>query len=116
MKNTSSREKASLIAKIAGEKTGEDIVLLDMTEQSAVCDFFIVVTAGSSRRIKTICEEIRKRLGNEGILPVSVEGRSSLSWVILDYEDVVVHILSEEFRSFYDLERLWSEAPIERIG
>ncbi|MFA6635741.1 MAG: ribosome silencing factor [Candidatus Omnitrophota bacterium] len=116
MKNTSSREKASLIAKIAGEKTGEDIVLLDMTEQSAVCDCFVVVTAGSSRRIKTICEEIRKRLGDDGVLPVSVEGRSSLNWVILDYEDVVVHIFSEEFRSFYDLERLWSEAPIERIG
>ncbi|HPN72977.1 MAG TPA: ribosome silencing factor [Candidatus Omnitrophota bacterium] len=115
MKNITSKEKARLIAKIAGEKKGEDIVLVDMTEQSAVCDWFVIVSAGSSRRIKTICDEVQKVLGKDKIFPISVEGRSSLYWVLVDFEDVVMHVFSSEMRDFYGLERLWSDAPSERI-
>lgn len=116
MKNTTSIEKARLIAKAAGEKKGEDIVIMDMTEQSAICDCFVLVSAGSSRRIKTICDEVQKILGKDGIFPISVEGRHSLYWVLVDYEDVVVHVFSSDMRDFYGLERLWSDAPVERIN
>jgi ribosome-associated protein len=115
VKNSASIEKARLVAKVAGEKKGEDIVLIDMTEQSAVCDCFVLVTAGSSRRIKTICDEVQKRLGRDKVFPISVEGRNSLYWLVLDYVDVVVHIFNQDMRDFYDLERLWSDAPVERI-
>ena len=116
MKNSASIEKARLIAKVAGEKKGEDIVLMDMTEQSAMCDWFVLVSAGSSRRIKTICDEVQKHLGKDGVFPISVEGRGSLYWVLLDFEDVVVHIFNDDMRGFYGLERLWSDAPIVRMG
>ena len=116
MKNISSIEKARLIASVASEKTGEDIVLMDMTEQSAICDWFVIVSATSSRRIMTICNEVQKRLGMDKIFPMSVQGRNSLYWVLLDYEDVVLHIFSGEVRGFYGLERLWADAPKERIA
>jgi ribosome-associated protein len=110
-----SAEKARLIVSAAREKKGEDIVLMDMTGQSAICDWFVLVSAGSSRQINAISEEIQKRLRADKIFPLSIEGRSSLYWVLLDYEDVVVYIFSEEMRGFYGLEHLWADAPVERI-
>lgn len=116
MNNSPSRATALKIAEAAKEKKGEDIVILNMTGQSAICDWFVFVSASSSRRIKAISDEVQKRLGQEKVFPISVEGRSSLYWVLIDYEDVVVHIFSEDVRDFYGLERLWADAPTERIA
>jgi len=110
-----SREIARLAAKFASEKTGEDIVLMDMKGLSSVCDWFLVVSASSSRRLKAISDAIEEGLSKKKIFPLHVEGRTNPSWVLLDYVEVVIHIFYREVRGFYGLERLWSDAPRERL-
>lgn len=107
-------DKARLIAKIAHENKGENIVLMDMRGVSTMCDWFVLVSATSSRRIKSIASTIQKELSETRVRPLSVEGRENPYWVLLDYEDVVVHIFHEQIRDFYAIDRLWSEAPKER--
>lgn len=111
MEKFSSLDKARSIAGLALEKKGEDIVILDMTNQSAVCDWFVVLSAGSSRRMKGISDWIRENLSQRGILPLHTAGSKSQSWLLMDYDDVVVHIFNYQTRQFYNLEWLWSEAP-----
>jgi ribosome-associated protein len=111
VKNLTSLDKAKLIARIAADKKGEDIILMDMANQSAMCDWFVIVSASSSRRINAISNGIQRTLSQDRIFPMHVEGRNSLYWALLDYEDVVVHVFYDEMRGFYGLERLWSDAP-----
>jgi len=108
-------EKVQLIAKLAAEKKGQDIVLMDMQGISAVCDWFILVSAGSTRRIKAISRAIEEGLSKKKISPLHVEGRHDPHWVLLDYVDVVVHVFYKDVRAFYGLERLWSDAPREHF-
>ena len=113
MKKLTSRDKAQFIAQLAVEKKGEDIVLMDMRNLSTMFDWFMLVSASSSRRVKAIAKAIEKGLGEQKCSPLHVEGTSNPYWVLLDYEDVVVHVFYKEIRDFYGLERLWSEAPRE---
>lgn len=104
-----------MIARLAAEKKGENIVLMDMRGVSTMCDWFVLVSASSSRRIGAISNVIQERLAKEGVHPMHVEGRHNPYWVLLDYVDVVVHVFYKEVRDFYGLERLWSDAPTERF-
>lgn len=115
MKKVTALDKANLIAKLAAEKKGENIVLMDMRDISAMCDWFVLVSASSSRRINTISNAIQEKLSKERVYPLSVEGKRNPYWILLDYEDVVVHVFYREIRDFYGLERLWSDAPTERF-
>jgi len=107
--------KAELIAQFAAEKKGEDIVLMDMRTLSAICDWFVIISANSSRKVKAISSAIKKKLLKQRIKPLHVEGRENPYWVLLDYEDVVVHVFYKKIRDFYALEQLWSDAPTERF-
>ena len=115
MKNTVALEKAKTIARLAADKKGEDIVLMDMSSVSMMCDWFVIITAGSSRRVATIASTIRRTLSKEKISPLHVEGKQDPLWALLDYGDVVAHVFYREVRDFYGLERLWSKAKIERL-
>lgn len=115
MKKAAALDKAKLIAQLAAEKKGEDIVLMDMRNISTMCDWFVLVSASSSRRINAISNTIQRRLSKEHILPLHVEGKHNSYWTLLDYRDVVVHVFYSQIREFYGLERLWSDAPIERF-
>jgi len=107
------REKARFIARTSSEKKGEDIVLMDVRKVSGVCDWFVLVSASSSRRLKGISEAIQKDLSEKKVFPLHVEGRHNPYWTLLDYGDVVVHIFYKDIRGFYGLERLWADAPKE---
>jgi len=106
-------DKARLIAQLANEKKGEDILLMDMRGVTMMCDWFVVVSASSSRRINAISKTIQSELSKYGISALHVEGKQNPYWVLLDYEDVVIHIFYKGIREFYGLERLWSDAPRE---
>jgi len=116
VKKTTSLNKAKRIARLASEKKGEDVLLMDMKDISAMCDWFVLVSANSSRMINAISRFIQKELSNESIKPLHVEGRLNHLWVLLDYEDVVVHIFDKQIRDFYGLEQLWTGAPKKRFG
>ena len=115
MKKLASKDKAQLIAESAAEKKGHDIVLMDMSRVSTLCDWFVLVSASSSRRVNTISRAIQEKLSKIRVRPLHIEGKTNPYWVLLDYEDVVVHVFYGDIREFYGLERLWSDAPRERL-
>lgn len=97
-------------------KKALDISLIDMREVSEIADFFVVCTGESDLQIKAIVDgvedDIREGTGER---PWRVEGYEARQWVLVDYVDVVVHVFDKERRDYYNLERLWADAPIERI-
>ncbi|MFH1837782.1 MAG: ribosome silencing factor [Candidatus Omnitrophota bacterium] len=115
MKYLTALDKAKIIARIASEKKGENIVLMNMQGISTVCDWFVLISASSSRRVSAISKALHKDLSKEKISPLHIEGKQGAEWILLDYEDVVVHVFYKGVREFYSLERLWSEAPSEKF-
>jgi len=97
------------------EKKGENIVSLDLRKiPEAVADFFVVCEAGSSTQVKAIADHIEELTkSNCDELPYKHEGRQTLQWVLIDYVNVVVHVMLPENRRFYKLEEMWSDAPQE---
>ncbi len=107
------RSLARIAARAAADKKGEDIVILEVGSVLAITDAFVITSAGSDRLVRTIAEEIEaklKELGGPG--PIRVEGLDDARWVLLDYGDFVVHVFLTEVRRYYDLERLWADAPV----
>ena len=109
-----SRELAVAAARAAADKQAEDIVILDVHDLIVITDLFVICTGTTDRQVRTIVEEVEKALKVMGHKPVRREGEHESRWVLLDYVDVVVHVFAEEERDFYDLERLWRDAP--RVG
>ncbi len=107
--------KASQLAKIAAraaeEKNAEDILVLNVAQLLVVTDFFIICTGSSTRQVRAIADNVREKLAAKGRKPFSVEGKDKLQWVLLDYSDLIVHIFDKPTRDYYQLERLWIDAP-----
>lgn len=92
------------------DKLGEDIVVLDLTKITSICDYFIIASASSSRQVKSIADEIEDKLKELDIHLSHKEGYNSARWILMDYGDIVVHIFHEEDRLFYNIERIWRDA------
>jgi len=93
------------------EKKALNPVVLDVKEISAFADWFIICSGASDRQVRAIAAAIQENVKKVGLLPLGVEGESEGKWILLDYADVIVHVFIESIRGFYDLERLWAEAP-----
>ena len=106
---------AKQISEAALDRKAEDIVIMDMRAVSNITDYFVLAHAGSSRRVKTIAEGIEEDLDNKGARCWHSEGKNESLWVLLDYGDVIAHVFQEKVRRFYNLERLWHDAPKERF-
>lgn len=98
-------------ARAAADKQGTDLVAYDVSEQLAITDVFLVVTAETERQVGAIMDEIEKQLRDLDAKPARREGDREQRWVLLDYLDLVVHIQHTEERVLYSLERLWSDCP-----
>ena len=106
------REWARTAARAASAKGGEDTVIIEVGLVLAITDAFVITSGRNARQVKTIAEEVEARLKADGdIKPLRVEGLGDSHWILLDYGDLVVHVFLDETREFYDLERLWSDAP-----
>ena len=99
-------------AELAVEKKCEDIKVLDLRGLTSVTDFFVIATADSDRKAKAAAEHVIDELKEDGERPLHIEGMDSMHWILLDYVNVVVHIFMPDERRFYDLESLWSDAPV----
>jgi ribosome-associated protein len=100
---------------IVEDKQASDIVLLDIREQSSIADYFVVATVNNERQAKAIEEDMLEQLRLEqNIRPLGLEGINARGggWALLDYGDVIVHLFTEEARTYYDLEELWSHANV----
>jgi len=98
-------------ARAAADKQGERVAVLDVRELIVITDYFVIASGGSERQVRTIVEEVEKSLRDLGMKPVRREGEHENKWVLLDFFDVVVHVFAPEERDYYDLERLWADAP-----
>lgn len=105
-----SKEKAIKIGEILDNKKGEDIAVLNVSGITSITDYYVIVTAKNTVHAKTLCDEVEEQLKKQGISARNIEGYQSAMWILLDFENVIVHVFYEETRKFYDLERLWSDA------
>jgi ribosome-associated protein len=106
------RERALLAAHAAAGKKGDDIVVLDVGEIISIIDCFVLVSATNTRQTRTIVSEVQDALREyDGSRPIGVEGLDDATWVLMDYGDIVVHVFLDETRAYYDLDRLWADAP-----
>ena len=97
----------------ASSKKAERIVILDVSKQLVITDHFLICSGNTDRQVRTIADEVEKVLSTErGVKPFRREGEREGRWVLLDYVDFVVHVFHKEDRDYYDLERLWSDAPV----
>jgi ribosome-associated protein len=106
-----SREIAVAAAQAASDKKAHDILVLDMRDVFILTDYFIICSGNTDRQVGSILEAVQERLAAMGIKPVRREGEQHKRWVLLDYIDVVVHIFRQEEREYYEIERLWKDAP-----
>ena len=114
---TPARMLASEAIEAARDKKATDIVVLDMRIASGLADYFVLCTGMSDLQVKAVVEAVEMRIRDVfKERPWRVEGMDHHQWVLMDYVDLVVHVFSPERRAFYDLERLWSDAPSETAG
>jgi ribosome-associated protein len=107
-----SKQLASVCRELADNKKAEKIVVLDLRKVSSVADYFVICTGTSEPHLRAIVEEIEDTLRREHALrPRAVDGTLQAGWIVLDYFDVMVHVLRAEQRERYDLEGLWADAP-----
>ncbi|GAB3284982.1 ribosome silencing factor [Sinomonas notoginsengisoli] len=106
-------ELARTAAKAAADKLAENIVAVDVSDRLAITDIFVIASADTERQVNAVVDNIEDELIVQlDRRPVRREGRSEGRWVLLDFGDVVVHVMHSEDRSFYALERLWKDCPM----
>jgi len=105
------QDKVLVIKGAIEDKKGRDVKVLDLRELSTLCDVFVICSVDIPLQARAVADEIDYRLSKEGVYPLSVEGYEGSEWLLMDYGDVVVHIFTESARTFYDLDRLWADAP-----
>lgn len=103
-------EVVKVAAKALSDKKGKDIKVLKTDKLTTLCDYFVICTGTSSTHIKSLTDELDKQMSEAGEPPLRREGYRGGSWVLLDFGRVIVHLFSEQARSFYDLEHLWADA------
>jgi ribosome-associated protein len=100
-------------ARAAAAKKAADTVVLDVGDVLAITDAFVITSGSNRRQVLTIAEEVEAQVkAVDGPAPLRIEGQADAQWVLLDYGDFVVHVFLDEVRRYYDLERLWADAPV----
>ena len=111
-----SRKLALRCRELADDKKAEEIVVLDVRKVSTITDYFVIATGSSEPHLRAIVDEITESLIEECALhPSATDGALPTAWVVLDYFDVIVHIMRQDVRERYDLEGLWGDAPKVRV-
>lgn len=110
-----SRKTALWAAELAAEKMAEELILLEVGQVSFIADYFLIATGATGTRVRAICDHLLEKIKEAGLTPLRVEGYREGWWVVLDFGDMVVHLFQPEARELYDLERLWSRAPLVEI-
>ena len=102
-----SKEMTSLAIKALEDKKGNDIRVIDIQDVSIIADYFIIASGSNRNQVQTMADNVEEVLGRAGYEPRQMEGYGTATWILMDYNDIIVHIFSEEDRLFSDLERIW---------
>ena len=111
-----SKKMLEIVVKAAEDKRGEDIVALDMQKVSLITDYFMIVDAATTRQVQAIADNIEEAVEKAGIKILRTEGYNDAKWVLIDLGDIMVHVFQKEDRHYYNLEKLWVEAPMVDVS
>ncbi|MEP7360715.1 MAG: ribosome silencing factor [Chloroflexota bacterium] len=103
---------ARRVVELASDKKASDIVLLEIGALTTLADYFVICSGQSERQLRGIIDGIASALRDEGIKPVGKEGSATAHWMLIDYGSVIVHVMAPPERDYYQLEKLWAEAPL----
>jgi ribosome-associated protein len=104
-------EMATVAARAAGSKLADDVVVIDVSDQLAITDCFVIASASNERQVNAIVDGVEEKMRQAGYKPARREGTREGRWTLLDYVDIVVHIQHQDERDFYALDRLWRDCP-----
>ncbi|VAX34053.1 Ribosomal silencing factor RsfA [hydrothermal vent metagenome] len=104
-------EKARLAVKAALDKKAKNVLILELKDLSVMSDYFVICSGESTTHVRSIVDNIEEEFRLKKIKPSGIEGHKLNQWVLMDYSDVIVHVFEEETRAFYELEKLWLDAP-----
>lgn len=104
-----SKKMTTLAIKALEDKKGNDIRVIDIQDVSIIADYFIIASGSNRNQVQTMADNVEEVLGRAGYEPRQLEGYGTATWILMDYNDIIVHIFSEEDRLFYDLERIWRD-------
>ncbi|HZJ95615.1 MAG TPA: ribosome silencing factor [Thiopseudomonas sp.] len=96
------------------EVKAKDIVSIDVRDKTSITDFMVIASGASARQVKALADNVLEKVKEQGVKPLGNEGLNSGEWALLDLNDVIVHVMQEETRAYYDLERLWQGAEQNR--
>ena len=111
-----SKEMAKLAYTALSDKKGEDIKILNISEVTVLADYFIIASGSNRNQVQAMADNVEETLGKLGHEPKQIEGYQSGNWILMDYNDIIVHIFSDESRTFYDLERIWRDGKEVSVG
>lgn len=106
---------ANIAAAAAADKLGENIIALDVTEPMPLTDVFLLVSGRNERQVAAIADEIEIKLLEVGVKYLRREGKETGRWILLDFGDLICHVMHEEDRMYYSLERLWKDCPVVKL-
>ncbi len=109
LEGVTSKELAEAIYEILDNKKARDLKILHVENKTVIADYFVLCTGNSSTQVKSLADEVEYKTSLRGKAPTNVEGRGNVSWIVADFDNVIVHIFSREAREFYNLDKLYNE-------
>lgn len=110
-----SREMAMIAAKALDSKKGDDIMVINISSKSSIGDFMILASGSNERLVGALADEVEDELAKEGVIVRSIEGKKESGWILMDYGDIIVNILTAEMRDRYNIEKIWGDCEILRL-
>jgi len=111
-----SKEMTKLAIAALEDKKANDVRVIDIAGVSVIADYFVIASGSNTNQVQAMADSVREALGRAGHEPRQVEGYGSANWILMDYNDIIVHIFSDESRTFYDLERIWRDGKELSVG
>ncbi len=110
------KEMATSIAETLSEKKALDVLIIDIGEKSSFADYFVMASAANERQLEALKDHVENLLEPMGIFPKSVEGKRDSGWILMDYGDVIVNVLTRDMRDKYNIEKIWGDCEVVSIG
>ena len=112
MTTKNAKEMAKIAAAALEDKKARDLKILDISDVSVFADYFIIATGSNRNQVQAMVDEVEEKLGKAGYTPKQIEGYQTANWILMDYQDLIIHVFDEENRLFYDLERIWRDGNL----
>jgi len=103
------KDYAKLAIKALDDKKAEDIRIIDISEVTVIADYFIIASGNNRNQVQALIDNVDETLGRAGKAPKQIEGYETANWVLMDYQDIIIHVFDRENRLFYDIERIWRD-------